>query len=60
MTRPIQLSPSSTDLSVFATNMTKEKSWVYTSGGAASFGSDPIIPNQPRMYGARLRFSFGS
>jgi iron complex outermembrane receptor protein len=45
------------DLSLFATNVTKEKFYTFTTG--ASFGFDSLILNEPRMYGARLRYRFG-
>ena len=37
--------------------MTKEKFHVFTTG--SSFGFDSAILNEPRMYGARLRYRFG-
>ncbi len=46
------------DLSLFGTNIMKEKFFVYTTG--ASFGWDSAVLNQPRMYGVRLKYRFGS
>jgi iron complex outermembrane recepter protein len=45
------------DLSLFVTNLTQEKFYTYTTG--ASFGFDSAILNEPRMYGARMRYRFG-
>ncbi|MFD1613297.1 TonB-dependent receptor [Sphingomonas tabacisoli] len=47
------------DLSVFATNVTKEKYALY-SGGLLGLGYDVRVIGEPRMYGARLRYKFGS
>ncbi len=46
------------DLSLFATNVTKEKYPVY-GGGLLQLGYDVQVLGEPRMYGARLRFRFG-
>lgn len=46
------------DLSLFVTNLTKNKFYVATTG--QSFGFDSVIPNQPRMFGVRARVRFGS
>lgn len=46
------------DLSLFATNVTKNEFHTFTTG--ASNGFDSYIANQPRMYGARVRYRFGS
>ncbi|MET0239549.1 MAG: TonB-dependent receptor [Sphingobium sp.] len=46
------------DVALFATNVTKEEFFLYTTGD--SFGADAYIPNQPRMFGARLKYRFGS
>ncbi|MFT3967530.1 MAG: TonB-dependent receptor [Sphingobium sp.] len=48
---------SPVDLALFATNVTKEKFYVYTTG--SSFGWDAAVLNQPRMWGARLKYHFG-
>ncbi|HEX7856159.1 MAG TPA: TonB-dependent receptor [Sphingobium sp.] len=48
------------DLGFFATNVTKEKYFVYTTGGADIYGYDGLILNQPRMYGVRLKYHFGA
>src|SRR5262249_15797870 len=45
------------DAAIFATNVTEEEFHVFTTG--ASFGFDSLIVNEPRMYGARLKYRFG-
>lgn len=45
------------DLALFVTNVTKEEYRTFTTG--SSFGFDALITNQPRMFGARLRYRFG-
>jgi iron complex outermembrane receptor protein len=45
------------DLGLFVTNVTKERFYLMTLG--QSFGFDSYIANQPRMFGARLRYRFG-
>ncbi|MBV1689378.1 TonB-dependent receptor [Novosphingobium sp. G106] len=47
------------DLSLFVTNLTKEKYNVANTGNWVSGGIAEIIPNQPRFYGVRLRYTFG-
>ncbi|WP_264446331.1 TonB-dependent receptor [Novosphingobium sp. JCM 18896] len=47
------------DLSLFATNVTKEKYPVYVGGTYYSAGIETLLIGQPRMYGMRLRYSFG-
>jgi iron complex outermembrane receptor protein len=46
------------DLAFFVTNLTKEKFYTYTVG--KSFGFDSYIANQPRMFGVRAKYRFGS
>jgi len=46
------------DLSLFATNVTKEKYNVASTGAWPSAGVGEVILNQPRFYGVRLRFNF--
>ncbi|MET0239367.1 MAG: TonB-dependent receptor [Sphingobium sp.] len=46
------------DLALFGTNIMKEKFITYTTG--ASFGWDAAVLNQPRMYGVRLKYRFGT
>lgn len=46
------------DLSLFTTNLTKEKFYNYYIG--SSFGWEAGIPNEPRMYGLRVRYRLGS
>lgn len=48
------------DLSVFATNVTKEEYPVYVGGTFYSAGFDSLLLGPPRMYGVRLRYNFGS
>ena len=48
------------DVSVFATNLTKERG--YVSSGASSLGTiggEFITLGQPRFYGVRVRYNFG-
>jgi iron complex outermembrane receptor protein len=47
------------DLAVFATNVTKEKFNVASTGAWNSAGIAEVIPSQPRFYGVRVRFNFG-
>jgi iron complex outermembrane receptor protein len=46
------------DLTLFVTNLTKEK--YHTSRLGGSFGFDSAILNEPRMFGARVRVRFGN
>ncbi|MDB5723337.1 MAG: hypothetical protein JWQ16_91, partial [Novosphingobium sp.] len=46
------------DLAFFVTNLTKEQFYTYTVG--KSFGFDSYIANQPRMFGVRAKYRFGS
>jgi iron complex outermembrane receptor protein len=46
------------DLSLFATNVTKEKYYSYVPGLATS-GSEYAVLGEPRMYGVRARYTFG-
>lgn len=48
------------DLAVFATNITKEKFPVYIVGSYGTAGFDSYVLNQPRMYGLRVKYRFGS
>jgi iron complex outermembrane receptor protein len=50
---------SPVDLSLFVTNLTKEKFNVASTGAWNSAGVAEILLNQPRFYGVRLRYSFG-
>jgi iron complex outermembrane receptor protein len=45
------------DLSLFSTNVTQRKFRTFTTG--ASFGFDSAILNEPRMFGARVKYNFG-
>ncbi|HEX8059224.1 MAG TPA: TonB-dependent receptor, partial [Novosphingobium sp.] len=47
------------DLSLFATNVTNQKYYAFISG-LASVGFEGGNPGEPRMYGVRVRYSFGS
>jgi iron complex outermembrane recepter protein len=49
---------STVDVSLFATNVTNEKYFVFASG--ASFGWDAVVLNEPRIYGARVKYRFGN
>ena len=46
------------DLSLFATNLTQEKFHTFSVG--TSFGFDSVLLNEPRMYGARMKYRFGN
>ena len=47
------------DLAFFATNVTKEKFTVNSTGAWGSAGVGEVLLNQPRFYGVRVRFNFG-
>jgi iron complex outermembrane receptor protein len=47
------------DLSAFITNLTNKKYSGFSGSGWTSTGVDYAILGQPRMYGVRLRYSFG-
>jgi iron complex outermembrane receptor protein len=47
------------DLSLFATNVTDKQYYLATAGVYQSFGYDVAYLNEPRMYGARLKYHFG-
>lgn len=47
------------DASFFATNVTKQKYFIFGSGGYTFFGVEGYNPGLPRMFGARLRYRFG-
>jgi iron complex outermembrane recepter protein len=48
------------DLTLFATNVTNEKYHVGFTNSLGSTGGDFIILGEPRMFGARLKYRFGS
>lgn len=48
------------DLSFFMTNVTNEKMLFAVNNAWNSFGMESGFINEPRMYGFRLRYSFGS
>lgn len=50
---------SPVDLAFFATNVTNEIYPVNVGGGLVSSGYENILMGQPRMWGFRLRYSFG-
>lgn len=50
---------SPVDLSLFATNVTKEKYYIQNNDNFSSLGVASSVVGQPRMYGLRLRYSFG-
>jgi iron complex outermembrane receptor protein len=50
---------SAIDASFFMTNVTNEKMVLNVSNAYNSFGLESGIVNEPRMYGVRLRYSFG-
>jgi iron complex outermembrane receptor protein len=47
------------DLSLYATNVTKQKYWVSNVNGISSTGAQFLILGEPRMYGFRLKYRFG-
>jgi iron complex outermembrane receptor protein len=47
------------DLSAFVTNLTNEAVPVNVSNAYGSFGFESQMTNMPRMYGVRLRYTFG-
>ena len=49
---------SPVDLSLFATNLTKERYYTYVPGLWAGTGFETAIIGEPRMYGMRLRYNF--
>ncbi len=49
---------SPVDLAFFVTNLTNEKFYTYYIG--SSFGWEAGIPNEPRMYGVRIKYRFGN
>lgn len=52
---------SPVDLSLFATNVTKEKYYSYAAGlGSPEVGFETASVGEPRMYGMRLKVHFGS
>jgi iron complex outermembrane receptor protein len=48
------------DLNFFVTNLTKEKYTASVFGGIGAFGYDARALGEPRTYGVRLRYRFGS
>ncbi|MFT3966217.1 MAG: TonB-dependent receptor [Sphingobium sp.] len=48
------------DLAVFATNVTNQKYYTATFGGYTNFGFEGASVGEPRMYGVRLKYRFGS
>ena len=47
------------DVSAFVTNVTNEKYYTFWGGGWQATGIEYASLGQPRMYGLRLRYSFG-
>jgi iron complex outermembrane recepter protein len=48
------------DIALFMTNVTNEKYPLNVANFYNSFGFESVNPNEPRMWGARLRYRFGS
>jgi iron complex outermembrane receptor protein len=48
------------DVSFFMTNVTNEKFPLATTTSYSSFSLESQLPNEPRMWGFRLRYRFGS
>lgn len=51
---------SAFDLSLFVTNVTNEEYYVFANGNFSALESESALPGHPRMYGARVRYSFGA
>jgi iron complex outermembrane receptor protein len=47
------------DLSLFATNITKKNYIISNTGTFQSIGAQSVMYGEPRMFGIRLRYSFG-
>jgi iron complex outermembrane receptor protein len=48
------------DVSAFATNLTNQHYWVASAAALTTLGAEAVALGEPRMYGVRLRYSFGS
>lgn len=48
------------DLSLFATNITKKNYIISNTGIFQTIGAQSVIYGEPRMFGVRLRYSFGN
>jgi len=48
------------DLSLFATNITKKNYIISNTGIFQTIGAQSVIYGEPRMFGLRLRYSFGN
>lgn len=53
-----RIAGSPVDLSLFVTNLTKERYYTYVPGLMSGTGFETAILGESRMYGARLRYSF--
>ncbi|HQS94951.1 MAG: TonB-dependent receptor [Novosphingobium sp. 17-62-19] len=51
---------SPVDLSLFATNITKKNYIISNTGIYQTIGAQSVIYGEPRMFGLRLRYSFGN
>ncbi|PNU06533.1 TonB-dependent receptor [Novosphingobium guangzhouense] len=55
-----RIAGSPVDLTLFATNVTKEKYYTYAAGlGSEEVGFETASVGEPRMYGMRLKVNFG-
>jgi iron complex outermembrane receptor protein len=50
---------SPVDVSLFATNITKKKYIISNTGTFQSIGAQSVMYGEPRMFGIRLKYSFG-
>lgn len=50
---------SPVDVSLFATNITKKKYIISNTGTFQSIGAQSVMYGEPRMFGIRVRYSFG-
>jgi iron complex outermembrane receptor protein len=48
------------DFALFASNVTNQKYWVAIGSALGTIGGESLVLGTPRMYGARLKFRFGS
>ena len=48
------------DLALFATNVTKQKYFISLANALSTLGGEAVILGEPRTYGLRLRYHFGS
>lgn len=47
------------DVSLFATNITKKNYLISNTGVFQTIGAQTVMYGEPRMFGVRLKYSFG-